>query len=49
VQSHLNRFPDMNKYTELTWEWTIGRDYKDRVFGMIYYCSTSNNYTNNLF
>jgi hypothetical protein len=31
VLARLNRLPDLDKYTEETWEWTIGRDFKDRV------------------
>jgi hypothetical protein len=26
-------FPDVEKYPEETWEWTIGRDFKDRLAG----------------
>lgn len=31
VLSPLSKLPDLNKYPETTWEWTIGRDFKDRV------------------
>jgi hypothetical protein len=31
VHRLLNELPDVNKYPEETWEWTIGRDFKDRV------------------
>lgn len=31
VLGSLQTLPDLEKYTEETWEWTIGRDFKDRV------------------
>lgn len=31
VVSALPALPDLSKYPEETWEWTIGRDYKDRL------------------
>jgi hypothetical protein len=31
VSNVLSELPDVDKYTEETWEWTIGRDFKDRV------------------
>ena len=31
VSKSLSRLPDIEKYSEETWEWTIGRDFKDRV------------------
>jgi hypothetical protein len=33
VTQELPRLPDVRKYPEETWEWTIGRDFKDRVAG----------------
>ena len=30
---HLPALPDEVKFPEETWEWTIGRDFKDRVIG----------------
>jgi hypothetical protein len=33
VQSYLASLPSIDKYSEETWEWTIGRDYKDRLQG----------------
>jgi hypothetical protein len=33
VVTALPRLPDVKKYPEETWEWTIGRDFKDRVLG----------------
>lgn len=30
---HLPALPDVRKFPEETWEWTIGRDFKDRVIG----------------
>lgn len=33
VSNQLEEFPDPKKYTEETWEWTIYRDYRDRVTG----------------
>ncbi len=37
VQTYLPRLPDTEKYPEETWEWTIGRDYKDRLMGKYYF------------
>ncbi len=33
VLQSLPQLPDVAKYSEDTWEWTIGRDFKDRVMG----------------
>jgi hypothetical protein len=33
VSKNLDRLPSMEKYTEETWEWTINRDFRDRVMG----------------
>ena len=33
VIRHLEMLPDMRKYPEETWEWTINRDFRDRVMG----------------
>ena len=34
VFGHLPALPDVKKFPEETWEWTIGRDFKDRVIGL---------------
>lgn len=31
----LPELPDKIKYDEHTWEWTIGRDFSDRVLGSV--------------
>lgn len=31
--ANLPQLPPEDKYTEETWEWTIGRDFKDRLDG----------------
>jgi hypothetical protein len=33
VLQHLPALPDVQQFPEETWEWTIGRDFKDRVIG----------------
>lgn len=33
VTKNMERLPDMKKYPEETWEWTINRDFRDRVSG----------------
>jgi hypothetical protein len=35
VVQHLSSLPDEMKYPETTWEWTIGRDFKDRLTGCV--------------
>jgi len=37
VMKHLTQLPDHKQFPEETWEWTIGRDFKDRVAGMLCY------------
>lgn len=36
VRSNLPVLPNNKKYPEETWEWTIGRDFKDRLMGKYY-------------
>ena len=31
ITKYLNSLPDVHKYPEETWEWTIGRNFKDQV------------------
>eukprot|EP01035_Chromulina_nebulosa_P022413 gene22413-29021_t len=31
ITNILTRLPEIDKYQEITWEWTIRRDYKDRL------------------
>lgn len=38
VLNALPMLPNVTKYPEETWEWTIGRDYKDRLQGKIQCC-----------
>lgn len=33
VMKHLSQLPDSHQFPPETWEWTIGRDFKDRVAG----------------
>lgn len=35
VASALGHLPDKRKFDEHTWEWTIGRDFADRVLGIL--------------
>jgi hypothetical protein len=36
VLKALPSLPDLQKYPQSTWEWTIGRDFKDRIAGKVY-------------